>query len=133
MGAKNSKGIVLVMAQVHPVVSRLCAPIEGTDAAHLADCLGLDPAKFRQQVIASSADAREEAQLAVASVFDDDDRYKVSSIRCVLLSPTNVCDLLTCYLQHPAGFLAAWHACNDCWHCRANSMMALCMPVSDTG
>ena len=63
--------------QVHPVVSRLCAPIEGTDAAHLADCLGLDPAKFRQQVMAASSDAREEAQLAAASVFDDDDRYKV--------------------------------------------------------
>ena len=26
--------------QVHPVVSRLCDPIEGTDAAHIADCLG---------------------------------------------------------------------------------------------
>ena len=68
-----------VILQVHPVVSRLCAPIEGTDPAHLADCLGLDPAKFRQQVVASSSDAREEAQLAAASVFDDDDRYKVSS------------------------------------------------------
>ena len=73
--------------QVHPVVSRLCAPIEGTDAAHLADCLGLDPAKFRQQVIASSTDAREEAQLAAASVFDDDDRYKVSTTCHALLSP----------------------------------------------
>lgn len=72
---KRCKG---VLVQVHPVVSRLCAPIEGTDAAHLADCLGLDPAKFRQQVMASSSDAREEAQLAAASVFDDDDRYKVS-------------------------------------------------------
>lgn len=67
-----------VHLQVHPVVSRLCAPIEGTDAAHLADCLGLDPTKFRQQANASSAaDAREEAQLAAVSVFDDDDRYKV--------------------------------------------------------
>lgn len=27
--------------QVHPVVSRLCDPIEGTDAAHLAECLGM--------------------------------------------------------------------------------------------
>lgn len=27
-------------SQVHPVVSRLCDPIEGTDAAHLAECLG---------------------------------------------------------------------------------------------
>jgi hypothetical protein len=31
--------------QVHPVVSRLVNPIEGTDAAHIADCLGLDPAR----------------------------------------------------------------------------------------
>ena len=61
------------------MVSRLCAPIEGTDAAHLADCLGLDPAKFRHQVAAASGDAREEAQLASTSVFDDDDRYKVWS------------------------------------------------------
>ena len=85
---QNVEGAICVMAQVHPVVSRLCAPIEGTDAAHLADCLGLDPAKFRQQVIASSSDAREEAQLAAASVFDDDDRYKVSGTCHVLLSPT---------------------------------------------
>lgn len=26
--------------QVHPVISRLCDPIDGTDAAHLAECLG---------------------------------------------------------------------------------------------
>jgi hypothetical protein len=33
--------------QIHPVISRLCAPIEGTDAGHIADCLGLDSAKVR--------------------------------------------------------------------------------------
>ena len=74
--------------QVHPVVSRLCAPIEGTDAAHLADCLGLDPAKFRQQVNAASGDAREEAQLAAASVFDDDDRYKARTHNLFFSFPT---------------------------------------------
>jgi hypothetical protein len=26
--------------QVHPVVSRLCDPIDGTDSAHIASCLG---------------------------------------------------------------------------------------------
>ncbi|EFJ15342.1 hypothetical protein SELMODRAFT_234261 [Selaginella moellendorffii] len=31
--------------QIHPVVSRLCTPIEGTDPSHIADCLGLDPSK----------------------------------------------------------------------------------------
>ena len=100
------------MVQVHPVVSRLCAPIEGTDAAHLADCLGLDPAKFRQQVIASSADAREEAQLAAASVFDDDDRYKVSTTCHALLVLPNMCGLSIYYFHH---------------------MLAVCTPVPDTG
>jgi DNA polymerase alpha subunit A len=31
--------------QVHPVVSRLCEPISGTDPGHLANCLGLDPTR----------------------------------------------------------------------------------------
>ncbi|KAF4669352.1 DNA-directed DNA polymerase alpha catalytic subunit pol1 [Perkinsus olseni] len=32
--------------QIHPPLVRLCAPVSGTDAAHLAECLGLDPSKF---------------------------------------------------------------------------------------
>jgi len=28
-------------SQIHPVVSRLCDPIEGTDASHIAECLGM--------------------------------------------------------------------------------------------
>ena len=31
--------------QIHPVVSRLCASIQGTSPARLADCLGLDSSK----------------------------------------------------------------------------------------
>jgi hypothetical protein len=34
-----------ISQQIRPVVTRLCAPIEGTDAARIADCLGLDPSK----------------------------------------------------------------------------------------
>lgn len=33
--------------QVHPVVSRLIEPIEGTDPSRVAACLGLDPSKFK--------------------------------------------------------------------------------------
>lgn len=36
--------------QVHPVVSRLIEPIEGTDAARIAICLGLDASKFKAAV-----------------------------------------------------------------------------------
>ncbi|XP_049887428.1 DNA polymerase alpha catalytic subunit [Pectinophora gossypiella] len=34
--------------QLHPVISRICEPIEGMDPARVADCLGLDPSGFRQ-------------------------------------------------------------------------------------
>jgi DNA polymerase alpha subunit A len=32
--------------QIFPPIERLCAPIPGTDAGRLAECLGLDPRKF---------------------------------------------------------------------------------------
>lgn len=66
------------MAQVHPVVSRLCAPIEGTDAARLADCLSLDPAKFQGSSAAAPGlrDALEDALLASTATLDSDSRYK---------------------------------------------------------
>lgn len=33
--------------QVHPIVARIIEPLNETDAAHIADCLGLDPKKYR--------------------------------------------------------------------------------------
>lgn len=33
--------------QIHPVVSRLCSSIEGTNPERLADCLGLDSSKVK--------------------------------------------------------------------------------------
>lgn len=36
--------------QIHPVVSRICEPIEGTDAYQIALCLGLDGANFKKSV-----------------------------------------------------------------------------------
>ncbi|XP_047521057.1 DNA polymerase alpha catalytic subunit [Pieris napi] len=34
--------------QLHPVISRICEPIEGMEPARVADCLGLDPSGYRQ-------------------------------------------------------------------------------------
>lgn len=34
--------------QIHPVVTRLCEPIEGTDAQEIANCLGLDPTAYKK-------------------------------------------------------------------------------------
>ncbi|MCO5579179.1 hypothetical protein L7F22_033032 [Adiantum nelumboides] len=61
--------------QIHPVVSRLCAPIEGTDAKHLADCLGLDASKFQTRTSASLLQ-KDEALVSAAAILDDDDRYR---------------------------------------------------------
>jgi len=41
--------------QVHPVVSRLCAPIEGTDPMRIAECLGLDSSRFKGAAAAAGA------------------------------------------------------------------------------
>jgi hypothetical protein len=35
--------------QIHPVVSRLCEPIEGMDSYHIAQSLGLDPSGFKHK------------------------------------------------------------------------------------
>nr|CDS31969.2 DNA polymerase alpha catalytic subunit [Hymenolepis microstoma] len=51
-------------SQIHPVVSRLVAPIEGTSPAHVADCLGLDSASYLKSMAVSavsSTDANEDA------------------------------------------------------------------------
>lgn len=34
--------------QIHPVVTRICEPIEGTDGFHIAECLGLDMKFFKK-------------------------------------------------------------------------------------
>ncbi|XP_023729071.1 DNA polymerase alpha catalytic subunit [Lactuca sativa] len=59
--------------QIHPVVSRLCASIEGTSPATLADCLGLDPSKFQSK---SSEVANNDHSGSVICMTDDEERYR---------------------------------------------------------
>jgi len=41
--------------QLHPVISRLCDPLDGTDSARIAQCLGLDPEQYRRHVYSNDA------------------------------------------------------------------------------
>ena len=99
--------------QLHPVVSRLCAPIEGTDAPRLAACLGLDPSRFRGGPGTAAAaggggdeDAREDALLAPGSSLDDPSRYQV----CLAVSLS-----MACLCVHPrATPLACMHVLHAC-------------------
>nr|GMD49750.1 DNA polymerase alpha catalytic subunit [Ipomoea batatas] len=73
----NEKWIVdidyYLAQQIHPVVSRLCASVQGTSPAHLADCLGLDPSKFQNK---SSNDVKDDPSSSLLSAVDDEERYR---------------------------------------------------------
>ncbi|CAL8082953.1 unnamed protein product [Calicophoron daubneyi] len=45
--------------QIHPVICRLVAPIEGTSPARIADCLGLDPTVYRHQAGVGASEEEE--------------------------------------------------------------------------
>ncbi|KAG2444014.1 hypothetical protein HYH02_009213 [Chlamydomonas schloesseri] len=83
--------------QIHPVVSRLVSPIEGTDAAHIADCLGLDPARYRGAAGGGGGGGLggggedEDAALLMGSsggtLMDEDDNFR-SCAPLLLTSPS---------------------------------------------
>jgi DNA polymerase alpha subunit A len=59
--------------QVHPPLARLCEPIEGTDSAMLASCLGLDPTKFS---IHSHVASEGDTAFVPMSMADDHVKFK---------------------------------------------------------
>ncbi|XP_026219892.1 LOW QUALITY PROTEIN: DNA polymerase alpha catalytic subunit [Anabas testudineus] len=61
--------------QIHPVVSRICDPIEGIDGVLIATWLGLDPSQFRAQ---QQYQREEEADgmLGAPVQLTDEERYK---------------------------------------------------------
>ncbi|KAB5589762.1 DNA polymerase II [Ceratobasidium theobromae] len=70
-----------IAQQILPPVERLCDPIEGTDRARLAECLGLDPARF--QVSVASID--EDPYRTLDSQIPDKERFRDAAqfiVRC---------------------------------------------------
>ncbi|XP_077556839.1 DNA polymerase alpha catalytic subunit isoform X1 [Haemaphysalis longicornis] len=65
--------------QVHPVVARICAPIEGTDAAMIAEVLGLDPHQYRNYSYNK----------------DEDPGAKLSSVKMLNLSDYKDCQRMS--------------------------------------
>ncbi|KAH9849847.1 hypothetical protein C2E23DRAFT_887828 [Lenzites betulinus] len=68
--------------QILPPIERLCEPIEGTDRARLAECLGLDPNRYRS---AAGGEAEERYFGTLDSLMSDAERFKDADpliIRC---------------------------------------------------
>ncbi|KAG8450588.1 hypothetical protein GDO86_003019 [Hymenochirus boettgeri] len=73
--------------QIHPVVSRICEPIDGIDSALIAAWLGLDPSQFRvhhhyQQDEENDALLGCHAQLTDEEKYRDCERFKFSCRKC---------------------------------------------------
>ncbi|KAF5303013.1 hypothetical protein FQR65_LT08342 [Abscondita terminalis] len=61
---KNSENLKIdskyyLTQQIHPVISRLCEPLEGIDAYQIAECLGFDSASFKKSTIKANVNAGE--------------------------------------------------------------------------
>ena len=78
--------------QIHPVVTRLCEPIEGIDAYHVAQSLGLDPAGFKHKSSSSSGAAPlsiappqlSKQQKKLQSYINDIEKYISKKTKCVI-------------------------------------------------
>ena len=53
--------------QLHPPIWRLCEPIDGIESSQLAECLGLDPAKFHRAEVSTSAGGNTEQYNAASA------------------------------------------------------------------
>eukprot|EP00808_Paulinella_micropora_P011422 g78076.t1 len=62
--------------QVLPPVARLCGPIEETDAARLAECLGLEGSKFQNMYKSGEAVKDEDDDLFLSAEQDDAEKFK---------------------------------------------------------
>lgn len=62
--------------QIFPPIERLCAPIPGTDAGQLAECLGLDPKKFATLLPRGEASSSSLDITPLDSQLPDSVRYK---------------------------------------------------------
>ncbi|CAH9145538.1 unnamed protein product [Cuscuta epithymum] len=59
--------------QIHPVVARLCASVQGTSPARLADCLGLDASRFQNK---SSNTVSDDPSSSLLCAVNDEERYQ---------------------------------------------------------
>jgi len=70
--------------QIHPPISRLLNPIDGTDSGRIAECLGLDASKFRHEVTKEEEDdATPNVVLEDAERFRDCTPFEVACPTCL--------------------------------------------------
>jgi DNA Polymerase alpha zinc finger len=75
--------------QILPPIERLCAPIDCTDSARIAECLGFDPKLFRS---VGPINTNERAIEPLESQISDEERFRDSNpllLKCLSCSQEN--------------------------------------------
>lgn len=97
--------------QIHPPVSRLCIPIDGTDDGLIAECLGLDPKKFKSS---SRSSHERDDYIAFDSLISDSERFKnveKLSIICYNCKSQHVINEL---IPKESPSSSPWMSCQNC-------------------
>ncbi|KIY66839.1 hypothetical protein CYLTODRAFT_437277 [Cylindrobasidium torrendii FP15055 ss-10] len=79
-----------IVNQILPPIERLCDPIDGTERARLAECLGLDPSRYRNS---GPTFSEEQIFTPLDSKISDRERFKLAdplNIRCRSCATTHV-------------------------------------------
>jgi len=104
--------------QILPPIERLCAPIDCTDSARIAECLGFDPRQFRSVGPISPTERTIEpleSQILDAERFRDADQLYIKCISCSELHPfTGLSSskvYISCFrLLIPGSCQCTWHS-----------------------
>lgn len=103
--------------QIHPPVSRLVDVIEGTDSARIAECLGLDPAKFSGGGSGGGPADSAADDVFGAALEDDEARFSDAAplqLGCAACGEVSRARPLHAALAAPAD---GKHPCLACPHC----------------
>ncbi|KAJ5232930.1 hypothetical protein N7468_005886 [Penicillium chermesinum] len=104
-----------LLKQIFPPIERLCAPIPGTDAVRLAECLGLDTRKY--QINTSSSSNNQNAEIfPLESQIPDAVRFANSarlSLKCRFCKEQSVFEGLaeSPHMCSPHGIICANESC----------------------
>ena len=114
--------------QLHPVITRLCEFIEGTDASKIAAALGLDTRKYQKTSTVEKANVRPlYTKMSPAERFKDIEQFKLECNNCknvfaltslAKFNGTNLTNSLQCtncsQIISPQDFLSQMHDTISC-------------------
>uniref|UniRef100_UPI00358F10A1 DNA polymerase alpha catalytic subunit n=1 Tax=Myxine glutinosa TaxID=7769 RepID=UPI00358F10A1 len=112
--------------QLHPVILRLCDPIEGIDSAILAQWLGLDPSQFR--VTQNMTHTETDALLGGTAQLSDVERYRdckpfiFSCPKCRANNEFTAPFMDSDKTNQPDMGVCIREGCTECLFCSSNQM-----------